>query len=110
MDKPPIDYLGPHGGALSMAFGAGCAAASAFWAVIGRWLFPRLEKGWKAEKALLIKRIEHLEADLEEERHICRRDMSALNDRIRILEAMTLGGVRQQAQAAISEMRVHPGG
>lgn len=106
MDKPPIDYLGPHGGALSMAFGAGCAAASAFWALVGRWIWPRFEKLQDAQKHLLIKRIEHLEADLEEERQICRRDMAGLQNRIVALEALLTGNVRQQVQAAISEIRV----
>ena len=101
-----MDLGGADGGRLAGAFGSGWAMAAASFTALGAFLWKILSKAKDDQIKLLIKRIEHLEAALSDEREQCRRSMDALNDRIRVLEALTLGGVRQAAQAAISEERI----
>ena len=104
------------GGIDGTSFGAGYAAASASLTGLGAWLWRILGRSKDEQIALLIKRIEHLEKDYErqqeqfertlsDDRARCDRHINGLNDRIRLLESMTLGGVRQATQRAVSEIR-----
>lgn len=93
------------GGIDGASFGAGWAASTAFLSGLGAWLWRVLGKAKDDQIATLVKRIEHLEHDQAEERDRCQRHIDGLNTRIAILEAMTLGGVRQQVQGAVSEIR-----
>lgn len=101
----PEDYMGPLGGKLALAFAAGCSLTFLFCVGLGRWLMGQLVKAKDDQMALLIKRIEHLEQDRAEEREDHARQIAALNDRIRVLEALTIGQVRGATQAAISELQ-----
>lgn len=92
------------GGIDGTSFGAGWGAAATLFTAIGAFLWRVIGKAKAAQVKTLMHRITHLERDLDEERALCRRDIQSLNDQIRVLEAMTLGSVRQQAQAAISEI------
>lgn len=45
MSRPSaIDYLGPHGGELAMAFAAGCVLTFGFVVVLGKWLWSIIGK------------------------------------------------------------------
>lgn len=88
------------------SFGAGWMAAAGIFTAIGMFLRKVVMKVKDEEITLLIKRIEHLEGDNLADRDYCQRRIDALNARIAILEAMTLGSIRQQTQAAISEVRI----
>lgn len=62
---PDLDYAGPHGGLLGLAFAAGWGVATAMWLMVGGaiWRFflePRI-KGLEATNAAQAKRIEQLE-------------------------------------------------
>lgn len=108
---PPIDYMGPQGGALAMAFAAGCiATATAFvaaGAALWKWFFnPRLDE----LKAQLEAERKEFREQLRDERDQCERQISQLRDRIIQLETiLTQHGspsLRQAIQAAMSEARV----
>ncbi|WP_145986184.1 hypothetical protein [Sphingobium sp. YG1] len=98
-----IDYTGEHGGQLAMAFAAGCVACSAFWGVVGKYMWSILGKA-KDD------RIAELEALIVADRAQCAAMETRLVQRIQQLEgfvlAMSTGDLRQQVQLAISEGRV----
>lgn len=98
-----LDYGGEQGGQLAMAFAAGCVSASAFWGLIGKFMWSILGKA-KDD------RIAELERAAVEERHRCAAMETRLVQRIQQLEgfvlAMSSGDLRQQVQLAISERRV----
>ncbi|WP_343518085.1 hypothetical protein [Sphingomonas sp.] len=97
-----LDYTGPQGGLLALAFAAGCVACFAFCALIGKFLWGVLEKAKDNEIACL-------KASAEEDRQHCREMEERLNARIASLEGALLMGVpghlRAQVQAALSEQR-----
>ncbi|WP_374139368.1 hypothetical protein [Sphingomonas sp.] len=108
---PPIDYMGPQGGALAMAFAAGCVStATAFvaaGAALWKWFFnPRLDE----LKAQLKDEREEFHKQIQMERDQCERQISQLRDRIIQLETiLTQHGspsLRQAIQAAMSEARI----
>lgn len=85
----PIDFLGPHGGELAMAFGAGCVAT---------WVFM---------KVIYDQRIIEIKAAMAVQREQCDRDRidsakseALLWDRIKQLETilMTTGNAKMQAE------------
>lgn len=98
-----LDYTGEQGGLLSMAFAAGCLAASAFWGVIGRFMWSVLGKA-KDD------RIEQLEATIAENEARCAETAAAQSLRVQQLETLLLlhgsGALRQDLQRVISERRV----
>lgn len=122
---PPIDYMGPHGGALAMAFGAGVVFASTVWSGTVALLWRLF--GDKRIKALETD-IVTLKADHERamtamaannaatiavERHRCDEEIDQLRSQITqmqtiqtVLIANGTAGQRQAVQAAISEARV----
>lgn len=95
-----------HEGIDASSFGAGWMAAAGIFTVIGMFLRKIILKAKDEQITMLIKRIEHLEGDNLADRDYCQRRIDALNARIAILEAMTLGAIRQHTQAAISEVRI----
>ncbi|WP_374551988.1 hypothetical protein [Sphingobium yanoikuyae] len=98
-----IDYTGAHGGQMAMAFAAGCVACTAFWGLIGKYMWSILGKA-KDD------RIAELEGTIEADRAQCAAMETRLVQRIQQLEgfvlAMSSGDLRQQVQRAISEDRV----
>ena len=101
-----IDYTGEHGGQLAMAFAAGCVAATAFWGLIGKFMWSILGKA-KDD------RIAELLAASKEDQGRCAAMETRLVQRIQQLEgfvlAMSSGDLRQQVQLAISEGRIEGG-
>lgn len=98
-----MDYTGAHGGQMAMAFAAGCVAATAFWGVIGKFMWSVLGKA-KDD------RIAELEATIEADRAQCAAMETRLIQRIQQLEGFVMGmapgDMRQQMQRAISEVRL----
>jgi len=96
-----LEYLGPDGGRLAIAFAAGCFACFTFLSTVGGFI-------WKLVGKTRVDRIAELEASLAEERQHCRAMEARLVDRIQSLETIVLfgraGDVSQGAQAAISEL------
>jgi hypothetical protein len=74
-----IDFLGPQGGALAMAFGGGCMTSGT--ALIAAW------------RLLLSPRERELKEELAAERIRCDQQIQKLNDRVAQLEGamMVLG-------------------
>lgn len=103
MAMAPIDYLGPDGGRLAMAFGGGAIAAWALLLSIGSFV-------WKLVGRTRLDRIGELERALVEERAACRQMEVRLVSRIQQLETLLIahgsGPLRQAMQAAISEIRI----
>ena len=98
-----LDYLGPQGGLMALAFAAGCVACFSFCALVGRFIWAAIGRV-KDDEIALIK----AEADADRDR--CAAMEVRLVQRIQQLEGIILtiapGSMRQQIQAAISEMRV----
>lgn len=94
---PPINYAGPEGGFLAMAFGAGWALASALWIAVGGVIW----------RYFIEPRIKGIEADRERDQERCREETNKLNDRIVQLETMLMlhgpQQLRQAMQAIASE-------
>lgn len=108
---PPIDYMGPQGGMLAMAFAAGAVSTSAllsalaalFWRMFGDTRIKALEADIKAMKA------DHEKA-LFAERHRCDEEIGQLRTQIVQLQTILIANgtpnIRQAIQAAVSEVRV----
>mgnify|MGYP001765314846 CR=1 FL=1 len=105
------------GGIDGTSFGAGWGAATTFYSALGAFLWRILGGAKNEQIKTLVSRITHLEADmaaerkkfedtLDDERRRCDAQILGLTDRVKVLEAMTLGAVRQDVQAAISEQRL----
>jgi hypothetical protein len=96
-----VEYLGPDGGRLALAFAAGCLACFTFLSLAGGFI-------WKLIGKTRVDRITELEVALKEEREHCRAMEARLVDRIQALETIILfersGQVAQGAQGAISEL------
>lgn len=90
------ELLGPHGGALALAFGAGCAATYAFLLTTTIKSLVTQVTEWKGK---------HKEAEDRCEDQVSKRD-----NRITELEHMLLfesiGNNRQRSQLALSETRI----
>lgn len=97
-----MDFLGPDGGRLAMAFAAGCVAAFSFFSLIGGFF-------WKVMGRTRLDRIGQLETDLKSEQVRCAEMEARLVSRIEQLETILLfeavGNVRQGAAVAIAELR-----
>lgn len=107
---PPIDYMGPQGGALAMAFAAGAVSASGLLSALGA-LFWRLfgDKRIKAlESEIEALKNSHKES-LAAERHRCDEEIDQLRTQIVQLQTILIAngnpGLRQAVQAAVSEAR-----
>lgn len=91
------ELLGPHGGALALAFGAGCAATYAFLLTTTIKSLVTQVTEWKGKSK---------EADDR-----CTEQVSRKEERIRELEHLLLfesiGNNRQRSQLALSETRVN---
>lgn len=98
-----LDYTGPQGGLLALAFAAGCVACFAFCALIGKFLWGVLGKAKDDE-------IARLKTSAEEDRQHCREMEERLVARIQNLEGALVMGVpghmRAQIQGIISEQRL----
>jgi hypothetical protein len=98
-----LDYTGPQGGLLALAFAAGCVACFAFCTLIGKFLWGVLAKAKDDE-------IARLKVAAEEDRQHCREMEERLVARIQNLEGALVMGVpghlRAQVQAALSEQRL----
>lgn len=98
-----LDYTGAHGGQLAMAFAAGCVSCTAFWGVLGRWLYAIIGKS-KDD------RIADLTATIKANEERCAETAAAQSMRIQQLETLLLvhgsGALRQDLQKVISERRV----
>lgn len=98
-----IDYLGPQGGLMALAFAAGCVACFSFCAIVGRFIWAAIGKVKDDE-------ITRIKAEAEADRDRCAAMEIRLVQRIQQLEGIILtiapGNMRQQVQAAISEIRV----
>lgn len=106
-----IDYMGPQGGALGMAFGAGFLFASGALLTAGAFIWkmlfnPRLNE---LKEQLSGERSNH-EETIRQERESCQRQIDALRDRITQLETLLIANgpaqLRQAVQAVVSETRV----
>lgn len=86
------------------SFGQGWAAATALFTALGAFLWKVVGGAKAAQIRTLEQRIVHLESDRDSEREQCRRDIAALNTRINVLEALTLGAVSQASPASSSEI------
>ena len=107
---PPIDYMGPQGGALAMAFAAGAVSASGLLSGIGA-LFWRLfgDKRIKALEADIIAlKADHAQS-LAAERHRCDEEIDQLRTQITQLQTILIAngspGLRHAVQAAIDADR-----
>ena len=88
-----LDYLGPVGGQLALAFGAGCIAGYGF---CMRTIYKLLQTSSDTRHEDCMKRITDLEADKEE-----------LKQRLVIVEDRLFSGtVRQLAQLEESGLRI----
>lgn len=98
-----IDYAGEQGGIAAVAHMAGWAAATLFWATIGKVMWKILGKAKDDTIADLKKTIEK-----NEER--CAETIAALSDRVKQLETLLLlhgpGDMRQDLQRALAEMEL----
>lgn len=98
-----IDYLGPQGGLMALAFAAGCVACFSFCAIIGRFIWAIIGRAKDDE-------IARIKAEAEADRDRCAAMEIRLVQRIQQLEGIILtiapGNMRQQVQAAISEARI----
>jgi len=96
-----VEYLGPDGGRLALAFAAGCLACFTFLSMVGGFI-------WKLVGKTRVDRIAELEEALKEERAHCRAMEARLVDRIQALETIILferaGQIAQGAQLAVSEV------
>lgn len=94
---PDIDYTGPQGGLMGMAFAGGWAIASALWIMIGGIIW----------RYFVEPRIKQLEADRAADQAKCREETKELRDRILQLETMLMlhgpQQLRQAMQAVASE-------
>lgn len=122
---PPIDYMGPQGGALAMAFGTGVVFASGVWsgtvALLWRLFGDKRIKALETdivtlkadhERAMTAMAANHA-ATIAAERHRCDEEIDQLRTQITqmqtiqtVLIANGTAGQRQAVQAAISEARV----
>jgi hypothetical protein len=95
-DMHDIDYTGPQGGALALAFGAGATFATAALMTVGTFI-------WRVFGDARIKQLEK-ERDETEEKH--RLEIAGLNNRIVQLETilLTYGPplLRRELQAAMA--------
>ncbi|MBO9624179.1 MAG: hypothetical protein J7500_15835 [Sphingomonas sp.] len=95
-----IDYTGPQGGMMGMAFAGGWAIATALWLAVGGviWRF------------FVEPRIKQLEKDRTDDQAKCREETDRLRDRILQLETLLMlhgpQQLRQAMQAVASEARV----
>ena len=98
-----IDYTGEQGGVVVMAHMAGWAASTAFWAIIGKFMWRILGKAKDDTIADLKKTIVK-----NEER--CAEHVDALSDRVKQLETLLLlhgpGDLRQDLQRALAEVEM----
>lgn len=112
MSKGDIDWLGPHGGELGLAFAGGCVAAFVFLAGIGRWLWGVIDKARGGELAAKDAEIARLREQNDHDSDRCAQMETRLVQRIQQLEGFILamaphgGALRQEIQLAISEQRV----
>ena len=119
---PPIDYMGPQGGMLAMAFAAGAMAAAGFlsgigalfWRIFGDKRIKALEAdivSMRAEQARSIEaiKVEHTKS-LMAERHRCDEEIDQLRMQVTQLQTILIANgnanMRQAVQASISEIRV----
>lgn len=102
-----FDYTGEQGGIAALAHMAGWAAATVFWAAIGKLMWGILGKAKDDTIADLKKTIEK-----NEER--CAETIDALSDRVKQLETLLMlhgpGDLRQDLSRALAELRVEPTG
>lgn len=105
-----LDYTGPQGGALALAFAAGCGACFTFCALIGKFLWGVLGKAKDDEIASLKEARAADKLARDEDRQHCLQMEERLIARIQNLEGALVMGVpghlRAQVQAALSEQRV----
>lgn len=97
-----LDYFGPDGGRLAMAFAGGWATCLAFCLLVGRWLWGLIGK-------VKDDQIAAMKADAEEDRRRCADMETRLVARIQNLEGLLImtspGQFRNQVQQSISELR-----
>lgn len=97
-----MDFLGPDGGKLAMAFASGCVATFAFVLAIGGFI-------WRIIGGVREERVKELAKDLEAEKQRCAQMEARLVDRIQQLETIllfeTTGNMRQGAALAIAELK-----
>jgi len=98
-----MDFSGEQGGIAAVAHMAGWAAATVFWAAIGKVMWTILGKAKDDTIADLKKTIEK-----NEER--CAETIEALSNRVKQLETLLLlhgpGDIRQELQRAMSDMEL----
>lgn len=108
---PPIDYMGPQGGALAMAFAAGALSASGLLSGLGG-LFWRMfgDKRIKALETELTNLKAAHAADRAEERRRCDHEIDEIRQQLTMFQTIVLTSgspaLRQAMQAAVSEARV----
>lgn len=108
---PSIDYMGPQGGAMAMAFGGGVVFASAVWsgtvALLWRLFGDKRIKALETELANL--KITHA-ADRAEERRRCDHEIDEIRQQLTMFQTIVLTSgspaLRQAMQAAVSEARI----
>lgn len=108
---PPIDYMGPTGGALGISFASGFLLAWTVAGVAARWFWALFGDKRIKELQDQIERLgERHAAELAAERKRCDEQMALANHRIATLEGVLLASgppaLRQAMQAAVSEIRV----
>jgi hypothetical protein len=98
-----IDYMGPQGGALALAFAAGCVACFVFCVTIGRWI-------WSIIGRVKDDEIAALKNSMKEDRDRCAEMEVRLVQRIQTLEGFILSmappSLRQSMQIALSEQHL----
>lgn len=98
-----LDYTGPQGGLLALAFAAGCVACFTFCALIGKFLWAVLGKAKDDQ-------IEALKKTIDENEERCREMETRMAARISTLEGALVmsmpGHMRAQIQGIISEQRL----
>lgn len=107
---PSIDYMGPQGGAMAMAFGGGVVFASTVWsgtvARLWRLFGDKRIKALETELANL--KITHA-ADRAEERRRCDHEIDEIRQQLTMFQTIVLTSgspaLRQAMQAAVSEAR-----
>lgn len=119
---PPIDYMGPQGGMLAMAFAAGAVATAGlfsgigalFWRLFGDKRIKALEADIVSMKAEQTRSMEAIKAEhiksLIAERHRCDEEIDQLRTQVTQLQTILIANgnanMRQAVQASISEIRV----
>jgi hypothetical protein len=95
-----MDLNGGNAGAIAAAAMAAWAGATAFWMGVGAVIW----------RLFFEPRIKSMQAQLDDERKRCDREIEDMRDRIKQLELLLLlhgpQALRQQMQAALSEQHV----